>query len=182
MLLQFNEAIDDARKAIQCDKKYEKAHFRLVKCLILTGDYVSAQEAIEDFKDIYPNSSAMSKESGDCEELSALDNLIGVCYAYKEYKNVLVYLKKALDIARASEVYKTLKEECEIMLGVKDYYKILDVSKNATLEELKTAYRKQAMLHHPDKHAGIPESKRKHHEDMFKLVKEAFDVLAGNKM
>ncbi len=53
------------------------------------------------------------------------------------------------------------------------YYDILGVSKNATNEELKKAYRKLAMKHHPDKN---PDS-REENEKIFKEVTTAYDTL-----
>jgi len=43
----------------------------------------------------------------------------------------------------------------------KDYYKILDVDKSATIDDIKKSYRKLAMQHHPDKNAGDKESEEK---------------------
>lgn len=37
----------------------------------------------------------------------------------------------------------------------KDYYKVLGVGKNATEDEIKKAYRKRALMHHPGSHLGI---------------------------
>jgi molecular chaperone DnaJ len=54
----------------------------------------------------------------------------------------------------------------------KDYYKILNVSKTATEEEIKKAFRKLAHEHHPDKTNG--------NADKFKEINEAYQVL-GNK-
>ena len=56
----------------------------------------------------------------------------------------------------------------------KDYYKILDVDRNATAEEVKKAYRKMAMKHHPDKNDGDIDS-----ESKFKEAAEAYDVLSN---
>ncbi|MCB0347780.1 MAG: DnaJ domain-containing protein [Bdellovibrionales bacterium] len=53
-----------------------------------------------------------------------------------------------------------------------DYYKVLGVSKSATDDDLKKAYRKLAMKYHPDKNPGDKSA-----EDMFKKVSEAYDVL-----
>ena len=55
-----------------------------------------------------------------------------------------------------------------------NYYDILGVSKNATADELKKAYRKLAIQNHPDKH---PNEKEKY-EKKFKEINEAYSVLS----
>lgn len=56
----------------------------------------------------------------------------------------------------------------------RDYYELLEISKTATTEEIKKAYRKKAMQYHPDRNPGNKEA-----EDKFKEAAEAYDVL-GN--
>lgn len=55
----------------------------------------------------------------------------------------------------------------------RDYYEVLGVSKNATADELKKAYRKMAIKYHPDKNPGDKEA-----EEKFKEAAEAYDVLS----
>lgn len=55
----------------------------------------------------------------------------------------------------------------------KDYYTILGIPKNASLGEIKNAYRKLAKIYHPDL---FPNDKEK--EERFKLIKEAYEVLS----
>src|SRR2546430_12134149 len=54
-----------------------------------------------------------------------------------------------------------------------DYYKALGVSKNATPDEIKKAYRKLARQYHPDRNSGDKKA-----EERFKEVSEAHDVLS----
>lgn len=58
--------------------------------------------------------------------------------------------------------------------GKADYYDILGVDKNATLDELKKAYRRQALEWHPDKHKDNKEAAEKR----FKEINEAYQVLS----
>lgn len=58
-------------------------------------------------------------------------------------------------------------------MDFKDYYKTLGVSKDASQDEIKKAYRKLAIKHHPDKNPG-----NKSAEEKFKEINEANDILS----
>jgi molecular chaperone DnaJ len=57
-------------------------------------------------------------------------------------------------------------------MAKRDYYEVLGVSKSASADEIKKAYRRLAMKHHPDRNKGETES-----ESKFKEAKEAYEVL-----
>lgn len=61
------------------------------------------------------------------------------------------------------------------MATKRDYYETLGVPKNASDEEIKKAYRKQAMKHHPDRNHG---DSSKDAEAKFKEAKEAYEMLS----
>ena len=58
------------------------------------------------------------------------------------------------------------------MASKRDYYEVLGVAKNATADEIKSAYRKLAMKYHPDRNPGDKAA-----EEKFKEAAEAYDVL-----
>ena len=57
-------------------------------------------------------------------------------------------------------------------MAKEDYYELLGVERNVSADDLKKAYRKKAMQHHPDRNPGDKKA-----EEMFKKVSEAYDVL-----
>ncbi|MBI1857485.1 molecular chaperone DnaJ [Candidatus Saccharibacteria bacterium] len=58
-------------------------------------------------------------------------------------------------------------------MAKRDYYEVLGVGKNASADEIKKAFRKAAIQHHPDKEGGD--------ETKFKEINEAYEVLKDDK-
>lgn len=61
-------------------------------------------------------------------------------------------------------------------MAKRDYYEVLEVSKNASAEEIKKAYRKKALQFHPDKNPDNKEA-----EEKFKEAAEAYEVLSNQE-
>ncbi|MCU7844720.1 MAG: molecular chaperone DnaJ [Candidatus Thiodiazotropha sp. (ex Monitilora ramsayi)] len=63
-------------------------------------------------------------------------------------------------------------------MAKRDYYEVLGVNKNASEAEIKKAYRRLAMKHHPDRNTGDASVKA---EESFKEAKEAYEVLSDGQ-
>src|ERR1044072_2523192 len=61
-------------------------------------------------------------------------------------------------------------------MAKRDYYDVLGVAKNASEDDIKKAYRKLAMKHHPDRNQGDGAKKS---EEQFKEAKEHYEMLAA---
>ncbi len=61
-------------------------------------------------------------------------------------------------------------------MAKRDYYEILEVKRNATQAEIKSAYRKMALKYHPDKNPGDPTT-----EEKFKEAAQAYEVLSNEQ-
>ncbi len=76
-------------------------------------------------------------------------------------------------VLRFCLILNSTKTGTSIKMEYKDYYKILGVSKTASQDEIKKAYRKLAVKYHPDKNAGDKVA-----ENKFKEANEANEVLS----
>ncbi|XP_031625601.1 uncharacterized protein LOC116342217 [Contarinia nasturtii] len=118
--------------------------------------------------------------------------------------NNVKYRAKVLEIR--AECYLTLRlysksvRDCEALLKLIDssctrtmfnraqikllnssshsHYDELDISSTATPEDIKKAYKKLALIHHPDKHSNAPEDERLEQQEIFKKINTAHEVLS----
>ncbi|XP_032529959.2 dnaJ homolog subfamily C member 7 [Danaus plexippus] len=106
------------------------------------------------------------------------------CYAeLGNHEDAVKDYEKLYKIDKNKE-HKQLLHEAKLALKKskrKDYYKILGIEKTASEDDIKKAYRKRALVHHPDRHAGAPDNERREQERRFKEVGEAYEVLSDPK-
>ncbi|MEE2953548.1 MAG: TerB family tellurite resistance protein [Bacteroidota bacterium] len=88
------------------------------------------------------------------------------------YLNINQYDFQSIQAMFVSSKKGTLLEE---------YFKILELKSNASIDEVKKAYRKMAMKYHPDKLDGVSDDIKRLAEEKFLKVKEAYDAIIKNK-
>ncbi|XP_014282079.1 dnaJ homolog subfamily C member 7 [Halyomorpha halys] len=103
------------------------------------------------------------------------------CYMeLQQYEEAVRDYEKIVKFDKSRETRKLLNDaKLELKKSLrKDYYKILGVNKNATTEDIKKAYRKRALVHHPDRHANASDVEKQEQEKKFKEVGEAYTILS----
>ncbi|KOC61596.1 DnaJ like protein subfamily C member 7 [Habropoda laboriosa] len=134
---------------------------------------------------------ALNESIVECTEALKLDEnylkaLLKRATSYmelKEYEKAIHDFEKACKLDKSRDS-KRLLMEAKLALKQskrKDYYKILGIGKNASTDDIKKAYRKRAMVHHPDRHPNATEGEKKEQEKKFKEVGEAYGILSDPK-
>ena len=67
------------------------------------------------------------------------------------------------------------------MSGKRDYYEILEVSKSASADEIKKAYRTMAKKYHPDTVASLGEDVKRKATEKFRSINEAYNELKSQR-
>jgi len=124
----------------------------------------------------------------DCTQAVKLDETYVKAYLRRAkcYMDMEMYDEAVRDYEKALELDKTpenkhLLREAKKELKKskrKDYYKILGIERNASDDDIRKAYRKRALIHHPDRHANATDDVKKEQEKKFKEVGEAYGILS----
>jgi len=117
--------------------------------------------------------------SSQPKHFKALRTRARAYFALEQFESAIADFAAAFQEAPAGSAeeraMKTEHRQAEVALKrskSKDYYKILEVERTATDVEIKKAYRRQSLLHHPDKGGS---------EDKFKDINEAYSILSDSQ-
>lgn len=87
------------------------------------------------------------------------------------------YLRKEFEIN-----YRKEEQKSTTLSNKNEYYQILGVSYNATIEEVKKRYKELCFEHHPDRYENSDETTKKYHNEKMKSINEAYnEILKSNK-
>jgi len=165
------DAVDLWRKMLAVDSEHQptllRGNMALGKALQQLRKYSEAKQAVQFVLSANDNDGAAHRLMGQIlMELEEFDPAVG------HFKRAAELLQQDRgvqeDLQRAEAALKQSKQ--------KDYYKILGVSRRASVKEIKKAYREQALQWHPDKHSGEEEKEKA--EKQFQLVAEAYEILS----
>lgn len=101
---------------------------------------------------------------------------MGVCCISPHYTRIFACSEEPSCLFPPSSLSCRHHAVCYATAVAKDYYAILGISRDASPEDIKKAYRSRSLELHPDKHKGDKEAERK-----FKEVNEAYEVLSDPK-
>ncbi|XP_031561441.1 dnaJ homolog subfamily C member 7-like [Actinia tenebrosa] len=173
---QYQKAYDLYTEALEIDPLNKYTNAKIYYNRAVVGSKINKMEqAIE-----------------DCTKAVELDNSYTKAYLKRAncYMDCEKYEEAVRDYEllcrkdRNSREYRRLLEKAKLELKKskrKDYYKILGISKTATDDEIKKAYKKEALKHHPDRHSGATDEDKKKEEHLFKEVNEAYSILSDPK-
>lgn len=168
---RFQEAIDTYNKALEIDPSNKGTNSKILQnralCYTRLKKWTPAIADCDKALELDPSYTKARKtrakalgESGNWEE--AARELKAIQEANPSEPNI------AKDIRNAELELKKSKR--------KDYYKILGIQKDATDTEIKKAYRKLAIIHHPDKNPDDPDA-----AERFKEIQEAHETLSDSQ-
>ena len=109
--------------------------------------------------------------------LGWVDDLVLLLLAYWFVKRVLARANgqtRSHTSGRSNRVGPDPRNEAE-----KDPYQILGVSRNASKQEIKSAFRKQAQRYHPDRVSHLGEEFQQLAKEKFQEIQKAYEILSG---
>ncbi|GAB6021161.1 hypothetical protein CHUAL_003792 [Chamberlinius hualienensis] len=179
-----NEAFRTGRLAEACDL-YTYA-LQIDPDNVFTNAKIYFNRAI-----VYAKLNKINQAIGDCTQAINLDDNYTKAYLKRAkcYMDTRMYEEAVRDYEKVCKIDKSrenrqLLQDAKLELKKskrKDYYKILGIGRNATEDDIKKAYRKRALEHHPDRHSNASEDFKKEQEKKFKDLGEAYSILSDSK-
>jgi DnaJ family protein C protein 7 len=121
MMLGDDKSIEqgllDAKRSVQLDDKFSKGYLRIVKCCLLLGDFVGAEQALRKLQDVDPKNASIKQETQNLKHLRDVQEKAAQCYEREDYRTCMFHVDGLLKVAAVCQRFKILKGECLALLG-----------------------------------------------------------------
>jgi DnaJ family protein C protein 7 len=145
---KHDEAVSACDRSLRCDPHFTKAYMRRAESNFLIGSDASLQKSLNDYEKVSEMQHEDDEEEGEG--------------------------KKSFDVrSKIKQVRAAIKQAKR-----KDLYKIIGVARDADEKDISRAYKKCALLYHPDRQSGKTEEERTAAVEKFKAVGEAYEILS----
>ncbi|KAJ8600542.1 hypothetical protein CTAYLR_007922 [Chrysophaeum taylorii] len=173
---RHRDAIDSWRAAIAVDPEHARfshiANLKIARAALDLKDYAAAADAAAD---------AIATDDADVDaHLVHADALMGA----EDFEGAVRAAMRARDIRDDDLTKKTLAKAEAALKQSKtvNYYKVLGVKRDATVKEIKKAYRDAALKYHPDKlPADAPEHEQEAAVVKFQQIAQAYEILSDDE-
>ncbi|ETW10253.1 hypothetical protein H310_00603 [Aphanomyces invadans] len=173
---QFAEAAEDLQLAMATDPSHHalniELNFKLCDAFAHLQKHSEAKAACAQSLHLHEASADVHAKLGD-----VLINL-------EEYDEAVRHHRRAVELDENNRSFHEGLRRAEAALKqskTKNYYKILDVPRDASNQVIKKAYRKKALEWHPDKHADRGEAAAEEANKKFQEVAEAYEILSNEE-
>lgn len=172
-------------EVMKTDGRVMKSELNYVKdWLVLNFGESKAQECLKILKgilnqtsDLYKASEKINASINYSNRLQLIHCLFGIALADGEVSREEIYtIEKIANLLRISSADYTTVQNMYFK-NADSAYKILQVEKSATDEEIKKAYKKLCIKYHPDKVAHLGEEVQKAANEKFQKINEAFETI-----
>jgi DnaJ homolog subfamily C member 3 len=172
----YDEAAGDWQSALDVDPAHmamnKDLFFKLCECQLHLKQYAKAQASCEQVILV------------DDSHADAHVKLSEAHLGQEHYDDAVRAARRATELDNSNHSYQEAAQRAEAALKQsknKNYYKILDIPRDAGIKDVKKAYRKQALEWHPDKHADKEESEREAVNKRFQDIAEAYEILSNEE-
>jgi len=189
---QLKTKKDEGNEAFKANKFEEASRLYSEALLVDSDNKISNAKLYFNRATVLAKLKKWTQSVEDCNRCLSLDDTYIKAYLRraKSYMELQKFEEAVRDYERVHKMDRSNFEFRQLLNQAKhelkkslrkDYYKILGVDRNANEEEIKKAYKKRALEHHPDRHVGATEDEKADHEKKFKEIGEAYGVLSDAK-
>ncbi|XP_076167329.1 tetratricopeptide repeat protein 2 isoform X2 [Ptiloglossa arizonensis] len=138
MLGKYQLALNDAKKSLELDAHFIKAHNTVIQCYLYLGDITQAETALTKLSKIDPNNTSIATHKKKLQSLEQFLKAADAAYNAKDFDKAARYMRSCCSISTSCERFKLVRAEYLAFSGC--YKKAEEIAYDVLNNEEKNVY------------------------------------------